>query len=129
MGPPRHLWSGDWRRESEAQSPTPPPANAPREAMELSDTQRPGLPGRDSGVRSRAGARKPSRRTMIATAAAVLLALAIGVPLATLGGSTPARQATTPYVQATPYASPNNGVYTIPQAIPAPTTPQQHTGP
>jgi hypothetical protein len=66
---------------------------------------------------------------MVASAVAVLLALAIGVPLATLGDSTPANQATTPYIQATPYASPNNGVYTIPQAIPVPGTPQQHTGP
>lgn len=132
MGPPTHLWSGDWRRESEAHPPDAPPASAPREALEPPETERPGPPRRTGEVRVDARLKKPSRRTMIAAATAMVVVLAIGVPLATLGDSSPSPQPTTPTVQA-PVQPGNyqsgNGVYTIPQAIPAPTTPHRHTGP
>ena len=128
MGPPTHLWSGDWRRASEAHAPAAPPANARLEALEPSETQRPGPPRRTGDVRVAARLKKPSRRTMIAAVTAVVLALAIGVPLATLGDSSPAPQPTIPYVQAPVYQS-GNGVYTITQATPAPTTPKRRTGP
>jgi membrane-associated protease RseP (regulator of RpoE activity) len=127
MTSPKHLWSGDWERESadaddEFAALTPPPAPP---------TTPPSADGPEGPADNN---RRRNRTRLIVAGTAVVLLLAVGITLAaTLGGSsTPAQQAqapaTTPTVQANPGGS-SGGIYTNPSPQSQTPTIQTQTAP
>jgi membrane-associated protease RseP (regulator of RpoE activity) len=117
MSGPRHLWSGDWERESaesERSHPEPPPVTETSEEQEeLSEATS------DRGRRN--------RMLAIVTGATIVLVVVAVVLADTLGGSDhhrPKPVASVPH-RATTTPPGNNGGSTLPQQ----TTPQTQTSP
>ena len=126
MSGPRHLWSGDWERESaesERSHPEPPPAHETTE--------------QDDFVEATSDRRRRLRTLAVITSATIVLVVVAVVLADVLGGSDHHGRkpvASVPHRSTTPPQ--NNGGSPLPQTnaqtqtTPAsPTPPQNHTGP
>jgi membrane-associated protease RseP (regulator of RpoE activity) len=130
MSGPKHLWSGDWERESDA-------ANRRQGARQSrpADPQEPSPRGPSGSDRPPSRRRSLARPLVIVGALVLITGVALGLNALISGGGSHA--ASTPTVASAPTAttpplgvSPGGGVQTVPQqtippqTIPLPTAPQ-----
>jgi hypothetical protein len=124
MSSPKHLWSGDWERESPDLASPPPPASYVEAPAPPPDPGKwPPRGDREAPARS--------RRTPFVLAAVLLLLIAVGITLAaTLGGGSSSQTSAQNQVPLNPSSSGGSPLQqlqstTTPQA----TTPQSTTTP